>query len=143
MKTIGLPGKQSFLNWLLVIDHRLFAAGAGYRSLGIGYSPKALALGYLRARSGVGYRSSAIRRRSDRRRWLFTADAGRGEITMSSTTKIKFVTMKRNRVLCLRPRPLTTFLPPFERQCVPLRRLSSFAKPKLFSFFSFQNSTVP
>jgi hypothetical protein len=43
MKTIGLPGKDLFLNLSLglsTIVHRSFAAGIGYWSLLIGYSAK-------------------------------------------------------------------------------------------------------
>jgi hypothetical protein len=42
MKVISLPGKHSFFNWRLVIGHRRFAEGAGYRLLIICYSPEAL-----------------------------------------------------------------------------------------------------
>lgn len=45
--------------------------------------------------------------------------------------------MKKNRLICSRLRPLTTFLPPLERQCIPLRRFTATREACVAAFHIF------
>jgi hypothetical protein len=44
--------------------------------------------------------------------------------------------MKQNRLICSQLRLLTTFLPPLERQCIPLRRFTAIREAYLSNLFS-------